>query len=95
LIRHVLAGLQRGAAAALRNPRRAVEVVENGIEPNPDSTPKGLRLGVEATLPLLSESGYMDPAQAERLVDWMHSEGMLRRELPVSKLLTNEYLPQP
>jgi putative hydroxymethylpyrimidine transport system substrate-binding protein len=95
LIRHVLAGLRRGTAAALRNPRRVVEVVQNGVEPNPDATPMGLRLGVEATLPLLSESGEMDPAQAERLVDWMHSEGMLHRALPVSELLTNEYLPQP
>jgi len=95
LIRHLLAALERGTAAALRNPRRAIEVVENGIEPNPDATPKGLRLGTEATLPLLAESAYMDPAQAERLVDWMHSEGMLRRKLPVSELLTNEYLPQP
>lgn len=95
LIRNVLAGLQRGTAAALRNPRRAVEVVENGIEPNPDSTPKGLRLGAEATLPLLSESGEMDPTQAEGLVKWMRSEGMLRKELPVSELLSNEYLPQP
>jgi len=94
LIRHLLAGLQRGTAAALRNPRRVVEVIENGAEPNPDSTRKGLRLGVEATLPLLSESGEMDATQAQRLVDWMHSEGMLRKELPVSELLTNEYLPQ-
>ncbi len=95
LIRHLLAGLRRGTAAALRNPRRAAEVVENGIEPNPEATSKGLRLGVEATLPLLSEGGYMDPGQAERLIDWMHSEGMLRKEPPVSELLTNEYLPQP
>lgn len=95
LIRHVLAGLQRGTAAALRNPSRAVEVVEDAIEPNPEATPKGLRLGTEATLPLLSESGEMDPAQAERLVEWMHSEGMLSEKLPVSELLSNDYLPQP
>lgn len=91
----LLSALYRGTAAALRNPRRAVEVVENGVEPNPDSIPKGLRLGVEATLPLLSESGEMDAAQAQSLVDWMHGEGMLHEELPVSELLTNEYLPQP
>jgi len=95
LIRDVLAALSLGTAAALKNPRRAVEVVENGVEPNPDSTRKGMRLGVEATLPLLSESGEMDPAQARRLIDWMHSEGMIRKKIPVSLLLTNEYLPQP
>jgi ABC-type nitrate/sulfonate/bicarbonate transport system substrate-binding protein len=95
LIRKVLAGLSRGTAAAQENPRRAVEVLEGGPEPNPDSTREGMRLGVEATLPLLSESAEMDPAQAEDLVDWMYDEGMIDREIPVSELLTNEYLPQP
>lgn len=94
LIRDVLAALSRGTEAAKRNPRRAVEVVENGVEPNPDSTRKGMRLGVEATLPLLSESGEMDPAQAEALIDWMQSEGMIKKKIPVSALLTNEFLPQ-
>jgi putative hydroxymethylpyrimidine transport system substrate-binding protein len=95
LIRDFLSAVSRGTAAAMRNPRRAVEVVENGIEPNPDSTKKGIRAGVEATLHLLSESGEMDPDQAQRMVDWMQSEKMIRRALPVSELLTNEYLPQP
>ncbi|HEU4461373.1 MAG TPA: ABC transporter substrate-binding protein [Solirubrobacterales bacterium] len=95
LIRDVLSALSRGAEAAIRNPSRAVEVVENGVEPNPDSTREGTRLGVEATLPLLSESGEMDPAQAEALVDWMRSEGIIRKKVPVSALLTNEFLPQP
>jgi ABC-type nitrate/sulfonate/bicarbonate transport system substrate-binding protein len=95
LIRALLAALAPGTAAARRNPQRAVEVLVNGVEPNPDTTHKGMRLGVEATLPLLSESGYMDPDQAERLVDWMQSEGMLGKELSASDLLTNEFLSQP
>lgn len=95
LVRDLLEALERGTVAAKRNPNRAVELVVNGIEPNPDATKKGLKAGVKDTLPLLSDSGYMDPAQAERLVDWMHREGMLRKKLPVSDLLTNEYLPQP
>jgi putative hydroxymethylpyrimidine transport system substrate-binding protein len=95
LFRDFLAATSRGTAAAIRNPRRAIEVVENGVEPNPDATRKGMRLGVEATLPLLSESGYMDPGQAEGLMEWMRSEGMIREEIPVSALLTNELLPQP
>ncbi|HEU4738074.1 MAG TPA: ABC transporter substrate-binding protein [Solirubrobacterales bacterium] len=95
LIRDLLEALSRGTAAAKRDPRRAVEVIENGVEPNPDSTRKGIGLGVEATLPLLSESGEMNPAQAEALIDWMHSEGMIKKKIPVSALLTNEFLPQP
>lgn len=95
LFRDFMAAALRGTAAALRNPRRAAEVVEDGIEPNPDATHKGMEAGVEASLPLLSESAYMDPGQAKHLVDWMYSEGMIRRELAVSSFLSNEYLPQP
>jgi putative hydroxymethylpyrimidine transport system substrate-binding protein len=95
LVRKVLAALSRGTAAAKRNPRRAFETIVNGVEPNPDSTPKGTRLGVEATLPLLSGSAHLDPAQAKDMVDWMYEEGMIPKKVPVSSLLTNEYLPQP
>ncbi len=95
LVRDVLAALSHGTVAALGNPRRAVEVVEGGAELNLKSTRKGIRLGVEATLPLLSESGEMDPARAERLVAWMYREGMIQKKIPVSALLTNEFLPQP
>lgn len=95
LVRDFLAATARGTAAAIRDPQRAVAVVQNGVEPNPEATRKGLRLGTEATLPLLSESGYMDPGQTRRLLDWMQSEGMLRSELRVSDLLSDEYLPQP
>jgi ABC-type nitrate/sulfonate/bicarbonate transport system substrate-binding protein len=95
LVRDFLTAVSRGTAAAIRNPRGAIEVVENAPEPNPLLTRKGMRLGVEETLPLFSESGYVDADQAEDLIDWMRSEGILREEIPVSSLLTNEYLPQP
>jgi putative hydroxymethylpyrimidine transport system substrate-binding protein len=95
LIRDFLAAVGRGTTAAIRNPRRAIEVLESGVEPNPDATRKGVRLGVEETLPLLSASGEMDPVQAEGLVDWMHEEEMLQKKLPATELLTNEFLPQP
>jgi putative hydroxymethylpyrimidine transport system substrate-binding protein len=95
LARDLLSALSRGTAAALGNPQRAVEAVASAIEPNPAATPKGLRLGTEATVPLLSESGEMDPAQAEAMIEWMRGEGMLGKKLTASELLTDEYLPQP
>jgi putative hydroxymethylpyrimidine transport system substrate-binding protein len=95
LVRDFLVAVARGTAAAVRNPRRAADVVVNGIEPNPRASREGIRVGVEATLPLLSESGEMDPDQAQRLLDWMQSEKMIRRAPPVSELLTDEYLSQP
>jgi putative hydroxymethylpyrimidine transport system substrate-binding protein len=95
LIRDFLSALSRGAAAAIRNPRAVVREIESHIEPSSVSSRKAREAQVAAILPLLSETGYMDPAQAEDLVDWMHSEGMIPEKIPVSELLTNDYLPQP
>lgn len=93
LIRAVLAGLKRGTAAAKRNPRGVTKVIENGQDPNPEATRKGTRLGVKATLPLLAKSSEMSPARAQRLVNWMYGEGMLRKKPPVSVLFTNQFVP--
>ena len=54
------------------------------------ATPRGIRAGVEATLPLLSEDGQIDPARSADLIAWMHKEGMIRRGPPVSTLPFNE-----
>ncbi len=95
MIRDFLAALSRGTTAAARNPQAVVREIENHVEPKPVSNRKARKAQVEATLPLLSGDGYMDPGQAERLIDWMQEEGMLRKEIPISSLLTNEFLPRP
>jgi len=95
LIKNFMGALSRGTAAAARNPHAVIREIENNPEPRPVSRPKTREEQVKATLPLLSKTNYMDPAQARRMIDWMHREGMLRQELPVSKLLTDEYLPNP
>lgn len=94
LYRDFMAAVPRGSATSIENPDLAFEVVDEDVESDYRVTPRAREAQVEATLPLLSESGEMDPAQAKRLVDWMHSEGMIKRKPPVSSLLTNEYLPQ-
>ncbi|HEU5062640.1 MAG TPA: ABC transporter substrate-binding protein [Solirubrobacterales bacterium] len=92
LIRDFMSAVARGTADALEDPEAAARVVVDGYEANPDLSRKSVEAEIEATLPLLSRSGYMDPAQAEGLVDWMQAEGMIRKKPPVSSLLTNEYL---
>jgi putative hydroxymethylpyrimidine transport system substrate-binding protein len=88
-----MAATVRGTAAAVEDPARALKVIGEDIESDPQISSKTRRAQLEATLPLLSRSGEMDPAEAEGLVDWMQAEGMIKAALPVSTLLTNEYLP--
>lgn len=93
VVRKFMAALNRGVAAVRRNPGLTVKLIESGpheFEINKSET----RAQVRATLPLLSPTGYLDPDRAGRLVTWMHDEGMIRRQPPVSGFLTDEYLAQ-
>lgn len=94
LYRDFMAAVSRGTATSIEDPDLAFEAVDEDVESDYRVSPKAREAQVEATLPLLSESGEMDPAQAKSLVDWMYSEGMIKKKPPVSSLLTNEYLPQ-
>lgn len=95
LYRDFMAAVVRGSAKAIEDPDLAFEVVNEDIEGDIRVTSEEREAQVEATLPLLSESGEMDTEQAGELVDWMRSEGMIKGKLPVSSLLTNDYLPRP
>jgi len=88
-VRKILAAVDRGTETAVKDPAEAVEAIfDEAFEPDRS----GIEKGVEATLPLLSTSGRIDPERADRLVDWMLAEGMIQRPLPSSALLTNDYL---
>jgi putative hydroxymethylpyrimidine transport system substrate-binding protein len=92
LVRDVLSAVNRGTAAAVEHPGALLKLIEQSGETDPNSTSKATEAELAATLPLLSEVGYMDPEQARELVGWMHEEGLIRRRLPISDLLTNDYL---
>jgi putative hydroxymethylpyrimidine transport system substrate-binding protein len=94
LFRDFMAAVARGTETSIEDPDLAFEAVNEDVESDYRVTPKVRKPQVEATLPLLSESGEMDPAQAEALVDWMQGEGMIKKKIPVSALLTNEFLPR-
>jgi putative hydroxymethylpyrimidine transport system substrate-binding protein len=93
-IRSFMAAVAKGTAAAIEDPRAAATAVEQSVGSNPDLGRKEIEAGVEATLPLLSEDGYMDPDQGEGLIDWMQTEGMIQDEVPESELFSNDFLPQ-
>jgi putative hydroxymethylpyrimidine transport system substrate-binding protein len=94
LIRDFLAAVAEGTGAAVDDPEGAVELLEYSGEADRELSRKEREAEVEATLPLLSEDGYIDPEQTDQLVDWMHEEGLIQRKLPVSDLITNDYLPE-
>ncbi len=93
-IRVFMSALSRATTAAVENPKRAIDVIERSPQRARPVNRKVLEGQIEATLPLLSESGYMDPDQADRLVEWMQAEGMIEQPQASSELLTNEFLPR-
>lgn len=91
LVRAFNWALGRGTAAALEDPKDAAKEIDESVESTPESGLRTTEAEVKATFPLLSKSGYTDPGQASKLVDWMYEEGMIKRKPPVSELLTNGY----
>ncbi|HET7508790.1 MAG TPA: ABC transporter substrate-binding protein [Solirubrobacterales bacterium] len=92
IFRKFLSAVAHGTAAAIEDPEGAVKAFKTEYETNPETSRKALEAQIKATFPLLSKSGYVSPAQAQGLVDWMYEEGMIQRKVPVEKLLTNRYL---
>jgi putative hydroxymethylpyrimidine transport system substrate-binding protein len=92
-IRSFMSAVARGTAAAIEDPKAAASVIATSVGSNPDLSRKAIEAEVEATLPLLSEGGYMDPEQASALIDWMGEKGMVGGEVPRSELFRDEFLP--
>lgn len=94
-IRRFMTALARGTAAAVKDPKRTIKVIEesiDAIQSSPKARRKEVKAQVEATLPLLSKSGYMNPDRASGLSEWMREQGLIERELPASELLSNDYV---
>ncbi|HKH64846.1 MAG TPA: ABC transporter substrate-binding protein [Solirubrobacterales bacterium] len=90
--RRFMLAVARGAAAAIELPEQAAEVVALSAEGEPFRGSGLAKAQVEATMPLLSKDGYMDPDEASQLVTWMKSEGIIGRTLPPAALLTNAFV---
>jgi ABC-type nitrate/sulfonate/bicarbonate transport system substrate-binding protein len=95
MIRDFLSAVLRGAEAAVDDPQGAVKAIEENPESNAELTPAITRAQVKATLPLLSQTGRMNPARASDLVAWMHEEGMIHSAPPASELFSNDFLQEP
>lgn len=87
LFERILDAAVRGNRAAPDNPEVATQaVVDQSLGA---LSPRPMRAGIDATAPLLSQTGEVDEAQLEELIDWMHVQGMIDREIPASDLLAN------
>jgi len=91
-VRAFMSAVARGSVAAMEHPEAAVDAVEQAGEQDPDVGRNTTAAQIEANLPLLSRTGYMDPERAEDLLAWMNDEGLIEEELPPSEVLTNDYL---
>jgi putative hydroxymethylpyrimidine transport system substrate-binding protein len=89
-IRLFLAALSRGTAAAVANPKATVAALTAA---NPDLEPKLAKAEVAATLPLLSRSGSMDPAEWTRFIGWMRDNGLIPSLPAAAEVLDDSYLP--
>lgn len=88
-IRLFLGALARGTAAAVKSPGATTDAL---LSANPDLDPKLTRAEVEATLPLLSRRGTMDPAEWKAFIAWMRENQLISSQPPTSEVLSNEYL---
>ena len=69
------------------------------LEANQSLEPKLTAAEIKATLPLLGANptghpyGYMDPAQWQRFIAWMHDNELIKSLPTPSQELSNSYLP--
>jgi putative hydroxymethylpyrimidine transport system substrate-binding protein len=91
-----IAALQRGTAAAVKEPAAATKAV---LEANHDLDPKLTGAEVKATLPLLTPNGaggnpygYMNPAEWQTFTGWMRDNGLIASLAAPSQVLSNAYL---
>lgn len=90
-IRDFMSALARGTATAIKDPKGVVNALEENADANPETSRKALLAQVQATNPLFSTDGSIDPTQAEGLIEWMDEEGMIEEEVPLETLSTDAY----
>jgi putative hydroxymethylpyrimidine transport system substrate-binding protein len=95
LVRDFMTAVNRGVTATVEDPKAAVDAIVKSIGAVPELHRKEREAQMRATLPLLSQSGRMSPARARELVAWMHRNGLIQEQPPVSDLLDDEFLASP
>ena len=89
-IRAFIGALSRGVRDLRADPEKGTEGL---LEANPDLDPKLTRAEVDATLPLLSNSGEMNAPEWADFIAWMRQNALIASEPAPSQVLSNGYLP--
>ncbi len=87
LMKDFAKAVARGAYAATDKPEEATEALVASGESDPEISPSAMEEQVKATVGKLSDSGYVDPARFQHLIDWMFENEMIRQAYPVQALL--------
>ncbi len=88
-IRLFLGALARGTAAAAKSPGATTAAL---LAANSSLDPKLTRAEVDATLPLLSKRGTMNPAKWTAFIAWMQENGLISGRPSSAEALSNAYL---
>lgn len=88
-IRLFLGALARGTAAAVKSPGATTAAL---LAANSSLDPKLTRAELDATLPLLSKRGTMDPAKWTAFIAWMRENGLISGRPSSAEALSNAYL---
>jgi len=87
LMSDFVSAVARGAYAATDQPDEATEALEASGEKNPEISSSAMQEQVGATVGKLSDSGYVDPARFQHLINWMYENEMISQAYPVEALL--------
>jgi putative hydroxymethylpyrimidine transport system substrate-binding protein len=87
LMRDFVRAVARGAFEATNNPEEAAEALEASGEKAPGVSPSARQEQVAGTVGMLSDSGYVDPARFQHLINWMDENEMISQPYPVEELL--------
>jgi putative hydroxymethylpyrimidine transport system substrate-binding protein len=88
-IRLFLGALARGTAAAKKDRTAAASAL---LAANPDLNGRLTNAELVATLPLLSPTGRMDPAEWKAFIAWMQRNGLISNQPSTAEVLSNAYL---
>jgi putative hydroxymethylpyrimidine transport system substrate-binding protein len=87
LMKDFVKAVAHGAYVATDKPDIATKALVASGESDPEINPSAMEEQVKATVGKLSDSGYVDPARFQHLIDWMYENEMISEAYSVEELL--------
>jgi putative hydroxymethylpyrimidine transport system substrate-binding protein len=87
LMKDFVKAVAHGAYVATDKPDIATKALVSSGESDPEVSPGAMEEQVKATVGKLSDSGYVDPARFQHLIDWMYENEMISEAFSVDQIL--------